>query len=128
MATDVRIVRGRDCVRTKADGTLDLATSRRLLAEAAATGEQLGAFDVLFDTRQAEPTLTVSDLWDLAYYLAGLPAMRGRKIAVLPPADDFDHADFFAQFSRARGLRVRSFASFEEALDWLEADRNVKTR
>ena len=126
MATDVRIVHSHDVVRSMADGKLDLGTSRSLLAKVAAAGEELDDFDVIFDARRAESAMTVGELWDLAYHLADLDVMRGRKITVLPPEQDFDRANFFARFSRTRGMRVRSFASFEEAVNWLESDRTTQ--
>jgi hypothetical protein len=123
MATNVRIIHARDCVRATPDGTLDRATSERLLAEVAAAARGLTDFEVILDTRRAQATLTITDLWYLAEHLVGLPEIRGRKIAVLPPAEGFDRASFFALTAQNRGLRVRAFASFEEAIDWLAEDR-----
>jgi hypothetical protein len=123
LVTNVRIIQARDCVRATPDGTLDRAAGERGLAEVAAASRGLTNFEVLLDLRRAQVTLTIADAWSLAYHLVGLPEMRRHKIAVVPPADDFDRAAFFALVAGNRGLWVRAFASFEEAIDWLAEDR-----
>jgi hypothetical protein len=110
-------------VRATPDGTLDRAAGERGLAEVAAAARGLTDFEVILDTRRARATLTVADVSYLAVYLAGLPEMRGRKIAVLPPAEDFDRAAFFALVAGNRGAQIRAFASFEDAIDWLAEGR-----
>jgi hypothetical protein len=67
--------------------------------------------------RNAQVTMIVADLWDLASYLTTLPEMQMRKIAVVPPESDFDRATFFGRFAETRGMWVRAFASFEAAVD-----------
>lgn len=124
MVTDVRIVRGRDCVRATPAGTLDLDGSKRVIAEVAAVGGGLGVFDVILDVRRTDLALTITDLWYLADHLARQPTLRGRRIAVLPPAWDGERADTFAGLARARGMRVRAFVSFEAAIDWLVEGRS----
>ncbi len=123
MATNVRIIHGRDCVRAAPDGALDLATSERLLAEVSTASRGLTAFDVILDVRNAQMTMTVADVWNLASYLTTLPEMRMRKIAVLPTESDFDHAAFFGRFAETRGMWVRAFASFEAEVDWFAQGR-----
>ena len=128
MATNVVIVHPRDYVRATPDGTLDRATSERLLSEVAAAARGLAEFDVVLDTRGAQATMTITDLWDLASYLVRLPEMWERKIAVVPPAEEFDRAAFFALAAENRGGRVRAFATFEEAFDWLAEGRTEAPR
>ena len=127
MPTDVRIIHGRDCPRAAPDGTLDRAASERLLAGLAAASRDLAKFDVILDCRRAETTMTIADLWYLAQYLARLREFHRRKITVLPPAADFDRADFFALATKNRSMGVRAFASFEEAIDWLAEGRTAPT-
>jgi hypothetical protein len=119
MATKVRIVHARDWVRATLDGTLDRAVSEQLLDEVAAAARGLTDFYVILDTRRAASALTVTDLWYLAGHFAGLPEIRWRKTAVLVPPERFDCGEFFAVSALSRGLRVRAFTSFEEAIDWL---------
>ena len=123
MPTNVRIIHGRDCVRAAPDGTLDRAASERLLAEVADASRDLTDFDVILDMRRAEATMTVTDLWYLANDLARLREFHRHKIAILPPAEDFDRADFFALVAKNRAAWVRAFPSFEEAIDWLAEGR-----
>jgi hypothetical protein len=67
--------------------------------------------------------MTIGELWDLASYLIRLPELWGRKIAILPPADEFDRAAFFALAAENRGGWVRAFPAFEESFDWLAEGR-----
>jgi hypothetical protein len=128
MATNVVIVRPHDYVRATPDGTLDQAASERLLSEVAAATRGLPECDVVLDTRGAQVTMTIGDLWHLAQYLVRLPEMWNRKIAVLPPTDDLGRATFFALAAGNRGGWVRAFASFEEAIDWFVAGRTELPR
>lgn len=123
MATSVVIVHPRDYVRATPDGTLDRAASERPLVDVATASRGLADFDVILDLRHAHAMVTVTDLWYLAQYLAGLPELRTRRVAIVAPAERFDLASFFALAAQNRGLRVRAFASFEEAIDWLAEDR-----
>jgi hypothetical protein len=123
MATNVRIIHSRDYVRATPDGSLDRATSERLLAEVVTASHVLTDFDVILDMRRSQVTMTIADLWDLANYLTTLPEMRMHRIAVLPPEADFDRARFFALYAESRGMWVRAFASFEAAVDWFAQGR-----
>jgi hypothetical protein len=53
MATTMRIIHARDCVRATAEGMLDRATSERLLVEVAAAAHGLIAFEVILDLTKA---------------------------------------------------------------------------
>ena len=128
MPTNVRIIHARDCVRATPEGGVDRAAGQRLLEELVAASRGLAAFDVLLDMRRVQPTLTTADLWFLADHLAGLPELRWRRIAVLPPDGGFDRAAFFAIVASTRGVRIRAFASFEEAIDWLAEGRTSAPR
>jgi hypothetical protein len=127
MPASVRIIHGRDGVPAAPDGTLDRTASERLLAEVATASRDLADFDVILDCRRVETTMTIADLWYLAEHLARLREFRRHKIAVLPPAEDFDRADFFALVAQNRSMRVRAFTSFEEAIDWLAEGRTTPT-
>lgn len=65
--------------------------------------------------------MSVIDLWYLAAELSNLHKAFSRKTAVLCPLEQFDHAGFFALCAQNRGLQVRAFTSFEDAIEWLIA-------
>jgi len=128
MATNIRIIHAHDFIRVTPDGRLDLETSKRLLAEVATAAGPLHDYEILVDTRKAQPEMSIGDLWYLAtdtwYLAAKLVNARGRfpkKTAVLCPLQRFDHASFFALCAQNTGLNVQAFSSFEDAIEWLIA-------
>jgi len=129
MATNIRIVHAHDFIRATADGRLDLEISKKLLAEIASSTVNMPDYELLLDTRRAQMAMSVTDLWYLVtdtWYLSGKPVnARGpfpRKTAVLCPLGEFDQASFFALCAQNRGLQVRAFSSFEDAIEWLMAN------
>jgi hypothetical protein len=119
MPTKVKVIHAHDFVRARAEGVLDTAESERLLLEIASAGAQLDDFDVILDTRKAQSELGVGELWHLAAKVARHPVIFRHKIAVLCPAERFDHGKFFALCAENRGLNVRAFDSYEAAMEWL---------
>jgi hypothetical protein len=45
------------------------------------------------------------------------------KTAVLCPRERFDYGEFFALCAESKGFEVRAFTSYEEAFEWLLAER-----
>src|SRR5882672_360378 len=125
MATNVRIIQARDCVKVTPDGWLDLERSKALLLEVAALIAPLSEFHIILDTRKAESRMTSTDLWDLASELKRLGAAFPGKTAVLCPLERFDKAGFFAISAQRMGFRISAFTSFEEAIEWLIADETL---
>lgn len=63
--------------------------------------------------------MSIGDLWYLAAEVSKLRQAFSGRTAVLCPLDEFDSAGFFALCAQNRGLQVRAFASFEDAMEWL---------
>ena len=121
MPTTIRVINARDFVRATPEGWLDFTTSELLLLSVGRAAALLGDYDILLDTRKAKSVLTPFDVWHLARELAIHRGALGRKNAVLCPRERFDHAEFFALCAQDRGLPVRAFVVFEEAIEWLLA-------
>jgi hypothetical protein len=120
MAHDIRIISVKDFVRTDVTGAPDLAASEKLLKEIAAACQGTPQHHVLIDVRQAERSLSVMDVFQLACSLRDIGLGVHNRIAVLaPPAADFDRARFFETVARNRGCSVGAFRDFEKAFDWL---------
>lgn len=119
MSTDIRIIHAHDFVRATAEGKLDFETSKKALIEVASATAHLVDYEILLDTRRAHSRMSATDLWYLAAELSKLRESFSRKTAVLCPIEDFDDAAFFELCARNRGLRVRAFTSFEDAINWL---------
>jgi len=119
MPTDIRLIHAQDFVRATSEGELDFETSKKALIEIASATAHLVDYEILLDTRKAHVQMSVTDLWHLSAELSNLRNAFSRKTAVLCPVEHFDDAAFFALCSENRGFRIKAFASFEDAMDWL---------
>ncbi len=122
MSSTIRIIRAHDFIKATPEGQLDSETYRKLLLEIASAVTPLGDYEVLLDTRKAHAVMSVADLFFLAAELCKRPGAFARKTAVLSPLERFDHAGFFALCAENRGLKVKAFTSFEDAIEWLIMD------
>lgn len=122
MARNIRIIHARDIICARPDGALDLEASEKLIREIAGASAPLADFDLVVDTRNATSRLSASDLWFLADRLISYRKSPAHKIAVLCPAERFDHASFFAMCAEKEGFNMQAFTSFEDAMDWLAAE------
>jgi hypothetical protein len=80
-------------------------------------------YDAMLDTRQAQSSLSVADLWYLAAELNNLRQAFSRKMAVLCSPEQFDRAGLCAFGSQNSGLQVQTFTSFAGAVKWLTSER-----
>ena len=119
MPTKLIIIHAKDFITATAQGTLAFDESKKALVDVATAAGSLTNYEILLDTRKARSRLSTVDLWDLAAELAVLGAAFGHKTAVLCPPERFDDTEFFALCAERRGLQVRGFTSFEDAMAWL---------
>ena len=120
MSTNIKIIHSKDLIRATADGKIDFEMSKKLLCEIVASSALLSDYEIILDTRNAQVTMSVIDLWYLAAELSKVRrSFPRRKTAVLCPREDFDSASFFALCAQNRGYLIQAFNSFEEAIDWL---------
>jgi len=119
MSINVRIIYGHDFIKASPEGHLDFEKSKRLLIEIASASTALVDYEIILDTREAQPEMSITDLWYLAAELSNLREAFSRKTAVLCPLEGFNHAGFFALCAQNRGFQVQPFTSFEDAINWL---------
>ncbi len=115
----------KDLIIMTSSGTIDLAASKVALKNLAADPEFDRHYEILLDLRDSECELSVTDVYEIATYLAwpdpALPTRR--KIAVLVSGERaFDHAKFLEVCSANRGVHVRAFDDYEKADEWFDAD------
>ena len=122
MPTNVKIIRAHDFIKATPEGKLDFEKSKNLLMEIASASASLADYEILVDTRKAQTVMSITDLFFLATELGKRPNAFSRKTAVLCPLEQFDHAGFFALCAENRGLQVKAFTSFEDAIEWLIAN------
>ena len=119
MAVNITIIRPKDFIRTKVDGTLSLDASRKLLVSIASLIEEKSDYHVLIDTREAQVALSTADLFELGVAIASLPAIAHSMTAILARLNEEERARFLELVAQNRGARVRVFTSFEEAITWI---------
>jgi len=115
----------KDLIVLTSSGTIDLVASKAALKSLAADPEFEARYEILLDLRDSECELSVTDVYEIAAYLAWPdPALpTGKKIAVLVSGQRaFDHAKFLEICSTNRGLQVGAFEDYEKASEWLDAD------
>ena len=122
MPTNVKIIHARDFIMARPGGVLDPVASEKLLDDIVGSTNSLDSFQVLLDTRRSLAVLTTIDLWRLAEKLTAGVTSQVHKTAVLCPHERFDHARFFAMCAERRGVNIRAFLAYEDAMEWLIAD------
>lgn len=112
-----------DLIILTSSGTIDLAASKAALKDLAADPEYAANYEILLDLRGSACNLSVSDVYEVATYLASPnPAIStSKKIAVLVAGHvAFDHAQFLQLCSTNRGMQVRAFEDYQKASEWLD--------
>ena len=119
MPVNVKVINTKEFIRTTATGTLDFAASQQAILDIASQIKKPGEYEVLIDTRGAEAILSISELYQLGMVLADHPFLRRSKIGRLGPIGDVDKAHFLEIVAQNRGVGIRVFTDFEQAITWL---------
>jgi len=119
MPTDIRIIYAHDFIRATPGGEIDFETTKKILIEIASASTKLADYEIFIDSRKAQSLMSVTDLWHLAAEFSNLRKPFSLKTAVLCPVERFDSVAFFTLCAANRGLRVKGFTSFEDAIGWL---------
>ncbi|QXD14486.1 hypothetical protein GQ464_013740 [Rhodocaloribacter litoris] len=125
METQIFIYPAQELIVLTSRGTLDLPRSKQLLQRLTGSPDYDRRFKILLDLREMNCALSVMDAYELAVHMAwpnpALPTRR--QVAVLVPAGRFfDHVAFLSTCAQNRGLNIRSFASYEDAMAWLSVN------
>ena len=120
MATKIKIISARDFVEITPEGIINLTTSRQLLIDIAKAEIQPVDYELLIDFRDAQNSLSIIDMYQLAaeLYLHGNTFRRKVALLVLPGVN-FDRARFFETASHNRGFLVNAFTDYEKAIHWI---------
>jgi hypothetical protein len=119
MPVNVKVIHTKDFIQTTVTGVLNFAASKQALLEIASQIESPGEYEILVDTREAEPALSMIDIFELGEALAAHHALRRSKIALLIPMSDGMQAGFLETITANRGVRAKVFTDFEKAITWL---------
>jgi hypothetical protein len=119
MPVNVKVISTKEFIRTTATGALDFAESKQAILDIASQIKIPGEYEVLIDTRGAEALLSITDLYELGKILADHPSLRRSKIGLLGPMSGVDKGYFLETVAHNRGVRIRAFTDFEQAITWL---------
>ena len=119
MPVNVKVIQTNDFIKTTATGAVDFAASKQAILEIASQIRQPGEYEVLVDTRGADVLLSIGELYELGVALAEHASLRRSKIGLLAPMSDVDKARFLETVAQNRGVRIRAFTDFEQAITWL---------
>ena len=119
MPVNIKVIRPKDFIKTTVTGVLDFAVSKQALLDMASQIEQPGEYEILVDTREAQPALSMIDIFQLGEALAAHPSLRRSKIVFLKSKKDNRQAEFLETVTANRGVRAQVFTDFEEAVTWL---------
>ena len=120
MKAEIKIVKGRDFLKTTASGELNLAGSKQLLAQIAELNEKSDFHEILIDIRGTTSAMTLSDIYEIVCELSKYREAFRKKVAILlGPNNDIDKASFLEMCAQNRGFLVNAVDNFEEAITWL---------
>jgi hypothetical protein len=120
MKVEIKIVKARDFLKTKASGELNLKETKKLLAQIAELHEKSDFHEILVDVRQTTAGLNLSDIYELVTELSKYREAFRKKVAILlGPNNDVNKARFLEMCAQNRGYQVNIFTDFERAVKWL---------
>jgi len=120
MDLNIRIIHGRDFLKTTPTHEVDLETSKQWFLRLAQENAGPRQYDLLIDNRYTTGHLTLSEITELVKVVIEHRDSFRSKIAILaPPGVKFDNAQFGALYANNRGFQVAAFTDFEETMNWL---------
>jgi hypothetical protein len=124
MATKIKVVKAGDFLEATPEGTINLATSRQLLADIAKAEQSPVDYELLVDFRDTHCQLSVFEVYQLAAELCQHgDTFRGKVALLVLPGIGFDRASFFETCAHNRHFSVDAFTDYEAAMRWvLSAD------
>ncbi len=123
---ELHVIRIREFVRLDAHGQLDLAESHAVLSRLAQMCRKRGLDCALLDGRDIQAELTPDEIAALVRDLAEMGFTRNQRLALLHKGDPHRRAALFALIAKLRGWKIRAFGNFEEALDWLSTEPEIR--
>jgi hypothetical protein len=128
MSYNLQIVQPCDFVRLDASGRLDLAESKKVLADVARACVERGIGLALLDVRDLYTDLRLADVYSLSRAFREMGFRRTDRLAILHRYNSAEKADFFAMCAADGGWDVRAFEDFEQAMEWFGTPRAADCR
>jgi hypothetical protein len=119
-----KIIQGKDFIKAKPSGGVDLEESKKILGELAEMSSLPGKHDILLDLRETFGNLSHDDVWELVGEIGRRRKAFKNKIAVLARDDEqFDKAAF-AEMCASMTMhtyKLSAFTEYEAAIEWLQS-------
>ena len=119
MATKMKIIRSVDYLSVRDNGSVDFEESKMTLSELVEPKRPPADYEILLDFRRTQWVLSTEEIYSLVKVLIDKPDSYRDKIALLLlPGVTFDSAYFKELCSETRGITVRTFTNYEDAIQW----------
>ena len=119
MATKIKIIRSVDYLSISDNGTIEFGKSKKTLSELVEPKRPPADYEILLDFRRTQWILSTDEIYSLVQVLIDKPDSFRDKIALLLlPGVNFD-SDYFQELcSENKGITVRTFTNYEDAIQW----------
>ncbi len=119
MAIKIKIIRSVDYLSVNDDGSIEFEESKRKLASLAEPKRPPADYELLMDFRRTQWILSTEEIYSLVLALINAPDSFRDKIALLVlPGVNFDRTYFQELISENKGIDVRTFTNYEDAIEW----------
>jgi hypothetical protein len=119
MATKIKIIRSVDYLMVADDGTIEFEESKKKLSSMAEPKRPPADYELLLDFRRTQWILSTEEIYALVEALINAPDSYRDKIALLLlPGVNFDRSYFQELISENKGVEVRTFTNYEDAIHW----------
>ena len=126
MKTRYKIINGKDFIKARPTGEIDLEQSKKLLVQLAAMASPPADYEILIDVREMYGNLNYADMWELVAELGRHPEAFRNKVAILARDDlQFDKVSFMELCAKNRGFKVAAFTDFEKTINWLQSSSDL---
>jgi hypothetical protein len=120
MDLNIRIISGRDFLKTTPTFQVDLETSKEFFLKLARENAAPRQYDLLIDLRRTTGNLSFPEIAEVVKLVIEHRDSFRSKIAILTtPGVKFENAKFAALYANNRGFQVAAFTEFEETMNWL---------
>lgn len=119
MAVKIKIIRSVDYLSVSDDGEIEFEESRRRLGALAEPKRPPADYEILLDFRRTQWILSTEEIYSFVKALIQAPDSFRDKLALLVlPGVNFDRAYFMELFSENKGIEIRTFSNYEDAVQW----------
>jgi hypothetical protein len=119
---EYRTITGKDFLKAKPSGEIDLEESKKMLASIALITKPPADYEILLDIRDIN-SYKPFRCFEVLAFVRELVKNRSafqNKIAILSRDDkQLDNSKFVELCATNRGLLLKAFVSFENAVEWL---------